>query len=142
MKKLTIFLFAIIISISLPSCAATLVGDVLYKSAKLAVTTPISLISSAATLVGGAFYNSANPEEEKSEFMENFNKTNREREKAGLAPLDLCTEKYQFDEGWAKDDPQCKKRVEAYEAGDENALETNQFKDSNEKEIKEGNTQQ
>jgi hypothetical protein len=119
MKKLA---FAIIISISLMSCAATLAGDVLYKTAKAAVTIPVSLISSAAALVGGAFYNSNKSNEEKREFIENFNKNNIEREKAGLAPLDLCTEKYQFDEGWAKDDPQCKKRVEAYEAGDENAL--------------------
>ncbi len=122
MKKLAVSLLAIIISMSLISCAATLVGDVLYKSAKTAVTVPISLIGSAAGLVGGAFYGSSKSDEEKREFMEDFNKNNTKREKAGLAPLDLCAEKYHFDEDWAKDDPQCKKRVEAYETGDENAL--------------------
>ena len=47
---------------------------------------------------------------------------NLEREKAGLPMLDLCTEKYHFDEKWAKEDPECKKRIEAYEAGDKSAL--------------------
>jgi len=56
----------------------------------------------------------------KREFMDN--KTNIEREKAGLQPLDLYTEKYHFDVGYAKNDPNCKKRVEAYEAGDTTAL--------------------
>jgi len=36
----------------------------------------------------------------------------------------LCTEKYYFDEGWAKEDPNCKVRIEAYEAGDTSALGT------------------
>ncbi len=76
----------------------------------------------AAALVGGAFYHSVKSKGEKREFMDNYNKTNIEREKAGLPPLDLCTEKYHFDEGYAKDDPPCKKRVEAHEAGDETAL--------------------
>jgi len=55
-------------------------------------------------------------------FMEHFNKTNIEREKAGLPPLDLCTEKYHFDEKWADDDPECKERISRYEAGDTKAL--------------------
>jgi hypothetical protein len=55
--------------------------------------------------------------------MANYNNTNLERMKAGLSPLDLCTEKYNFDEGRAKDDPECKKRIEAYKAGDKNALD-------------------
>ncbi len=55
-------------------------------------------------------------------FMEHFNKTNIEREKAGLPPLDLCTEKYHFDEKWADDDPECRERISRYEAGDTTAL--------------------
>lgn len=55
-------------------------------------------------------------------FMEQFNQTNMEREKAGLPPLDLCTEKYHFDEKWADDDPKCKERISRYEAGDTTAL--------------------
>lgn len=76
----------------------------------------------AAALVGGAFYHSSKTKKEKRAFMETFNDTNLKREKAGLQPLDLCTEKYNFDEGWAKDDPGCKTRVEAYEDGDKRAL--------------------
>jgi len=39
----------------------------------------------------------------------------------------LCTEKYYFDEGWAKEDPDCKERIEAYEAGDYSALGTQEL---------------
>ncbi len=55
-------------------------------------------------------------------FMEQFTQTNNERKKAGLPPLDLCTEKYHFDEKWADDDPECKERISRYEAGDATAL--------------------
>lgn len=78
--------------------------------------------SCVPALIGSVAYHSVKSKGEKREFMDNYNKTNIEREKAGLPPLDLCTEKYHFDEGYAKDDPPCKKRVEAYEAGDETAL--------------------
>jgi hypothetical protein len=75
-----------------------------------------------AALVGGAFYYKAKGKEEKKDFLEQYNKTNIERHKAGLPPLDLCTEKYHFDEGWAKNDPACKARIEEYEAGNKGAL--------------------
>jgi len=55
-------------------------------------------------------------------FMEQLNHTNIERKKAGLPPLDLCTEKYHFDEKWADDDPECRERISRYEAGDATAL--------------------
>jgi hypothetical protein len=84
--------------------------------------------SCAAALVGGMFYKSSKSKEAKQKFMTNFQQTNLEREKAGLEPLDLCTEKYYFDEGWAKDDPDCKARVERYEAGDTKALTHQQLK--------------
>ncbi|MGH7799347.1 MAG: hypothetical protein ACREOW_01795 [Thermodesulfobacteriota bacterium] len=82
----------------------------------------VLLIGCVETLIAGSFYRSSKQKQAKQEFMENFNQTNVEREKAGLQQLDLCTEQYHFDEGWAKNDPECKKRVEAYEAGDKNAL--------------------
>jgi len=66
-------------------------------------------------------------EQARQEFIQNFQETNLEREKAGLAPLDLCTEKYNFDRSWALKDPNCKKRIKAYEAGDKNALGTPQL---------------
>lgn len=79
-------------------------------------------IGCAAALVGGLLYKSSKSKEAKQQFMSEFNKTNLEREKAGLAPLDICTEKYYFDEGWAKEDSACKARIERYEAGDSKAL--------------------
>lgn len=93
----------------------------------LLALTVICCSSCAAALVGGAFYKSSKTKQAKKEFMDNFNKTNIEREKLGLPPLDLCSEKYQFDEGWAMDDPICKKKIEAYEAGDKNALNPSQL---------------
>lgn len=94
----------------------------------------ISCMSCAAALVGGAFYKVSKTREEKRKFMSEYNQTNLERQKLGLAPLDLCTEKYNFDEKWAKDDPPCKKRVEAYEAGDKTALGTSELEKINEQE--------
>jgi len=64
-------------------------------------------------------------------FMEQFNQTNIERKKAGLPPLDLCTEKYHFDEKWADDDPECKERISRYEAGDTTALGNRKLGESN-----------
>ena len=54
--------------------------------------------------------------------MSQFNQTNIEREKAGLPPLDLCTEQYYFDKKWADNDPTCEERIIRYEGGDESAL--------------------
>lgn len=54
--------------------------------------------------------------------MAQFNQTNIEREKAGLAPLDLCTEQYHFDKKWADNDPTCEERIIRYESGDKSAL--------------------
>jgi hypothetical protein len=42
--------------------------------------------------------------------------------KAGLAPFDLCTVKYQFDRSWAMKDPECRKRIKRYEKGDKMGL--------------------
>lgn len=58
----------------------------------------------------------------KERFMAQYNEMNIEREKEGLPPLDLCTEKYHFDKKWADDDAICEERIERYEAGDTNAL--------------------
>lgn len=76
----------------------------------------------AAALVGGAFYKSSKTREGKERFIAQFNQTNIEREKAGLPPLDLCTEKYHFDKKWADNDPICEERIIRYEMGDTTAL--------------------
>ena len=76
----------------------------------------------AAALVGGLIYKSTKSNEEKAAFVTNLQKTNLEREKAHLKPLDWCSEAYKFDKGWATENPECQQRVAAYEAGDRTAL--------------------
>ena len=81
------------------------------------------MISSCIPAAIGAYaYSSSKNKKAKQEFMSNFNNTNALREKDGLKPLDICTEQYYFDKDWADDDPNCKKRIDAYEAGDLEAL--------------------
>ncbi len=79
----------------------------------------------AGTAVGGAFYHDSKKKQSREQFMADFRATNLEREKAGLEPLDLCSEKYQYDKGWAKQDPVCRERMKRYERGDESALDVN-----------------
>lgn len=64
-----------------------------------------------ATFVGGAFYYSAKSKKAKQEFIANFNETNIKRESAGLEPLDICESKFNFDPGWAKQDPVCRDKL-------------------------------
>ena len=72
------------------------------------------------TLVGGLglLNKSAKTKHEKQEFLTSFHQTNLEREKAGLAPLDICIAKYQFDKGWAMKDNVCKGKLRAYLRGE------------------------
>lgn len=86
------------------------------------IVTAMASTGCIPTLIGAAVYKSSKTRQAKEGFIEQFNQTNYEREKAGLAPLDLCTEKYGFDKKWADDDPICKERIERYEAGDKSAL--------------------
>jgi len=74
------------------------------------------------TIIGASVYKSSKTRESKERFMTQFNQNNIEREKAGLPPLDLCTEQYHFDKKWADNDPQCEERIIRYEAGDSSAL--------------------
>jgi len=89
----------------------------------------------AAALVGGLLYKSSKSKQAKQEFMSNLQQTNLEREKAGLEPLDICTEKYYFDKGWADDDKPCEERIIRYEAGDTTALGTQDLKPIEETEV-------
>ena len=73
-------------------------------------------------LIGGAFYHDAQKKKSREHFMASFHATNVEREENGLPPLDLCTEKYQYDPGWAKRDPACRERIRRYENGETEAL--------------------
>jgi hypothetical protein len=81
-----------------------------------------SLGGCAAALVGGLIYKSTKSNEEKAAFVTNLQKTNLEREKAKLKPLDWCSEAYKFDKGWATENAECLQRVTAYEAGDKTTL--------------------
>jgi hypothetical protein len=91
---------------------------------RIVLLTVLSLILSgcAAALIGGLFYKSVKTNEEKALFTTNLQKTNTEREKAKLKPLDWCSEAYKFDKGWAIENKECEQRVAAYEAGDKSAL--------------------
>ena len=59
-------------------------------------------------MVGGHYYRSSKTIEAKQKFLQNFNEINLQREKGGLQPLDICSEKRNFDPDWAKDDDKCK----------------------------------
>jgi hypothetical protein len=96
-------------------------GKLLVRIAVLAAM-GISLGGCAAALVGGLIYKSTKSNEEKAAFVTNLQKTNLEREKAHLKPLDWCSEAYKFDKGWAVENTECNQRVAAYEAGDKTAL--------------------
>ena len=74
------------------------------------------------TIIGASVYKSSKTRQAKERFIAQFNQTNIEREKAGLPPLDLCTEKYHFDKKWADNDPICEERIIRYEGGDTTAL--------------------
>jgi len=74
------------------------------------------------TIIGASVYKSTKTRAGKEQFLIQYNQTNIEREKAGLAPLDLCTEKYNYDKKWADDDPICESRIRRYESGDTTAL--------------------
>ena len=84
----------------------------------------ISLSGCVPALIGAVAYKSSKTKEAKQKFMASFHQINIAREKQGLQPLDLCTEQYYFDKGWADDDPNCAKRIADYEAGNAEALGT------------------
>lgn len=82
----------------------------------------MSLSGCAAVLVGGLMYDHTKSREDKAKFTENFQKQNLEREKAGLAKLDWCSEVYKFSKSWANEQPGCAERIRKFEAGDTSAL--------------------
>lgn len=66
-------------------------------------------------MIGGHYYNKSKDREARREFTNSFQHNNLEREAKGLKPLDWCSEAYKFDAKWAKQDPQCRIRVEEWE---------------------------
>jgi hypothetical protein len=69
---------------------------------------PFALNGCAAVLVGGLVYHDSKSREQRAAFNEHFNQMNLERGKAGLPPLDYCTEARHSDQTWANDLPECK----------------------------------
>jgi hypothetical protein len=61
--------------------------------------------------VGGLFYHDSKTRDQRKEFVQDFNKNNIEREKAGLSKLDWCDELYKFDQSWYGEDQRCAKRA-------------------------------
>jgi hypothetical protein len=92
--------------------------------AKAAVMAAVSILLSgcAAVLVGGLIYDHTRSREERKQFTEDFRKQNLEREKAGLAKLDWCSEVYKYSRSWAMEQLGCAERIRKYEAGDTGAL--------------------
>lgn len=78
-------------------------------------------------LVGGLLLKSSKSNGEKREFISRLQNTNLERERLGLRPLDVCSEKYKFDPGWAADEPVCLARIKRYQAGDQSALDMSTY---------------
>lgn len=81
----------------------------------------LAVVGGAA--VGGVIYHDAKKKQSREEFTASLRQTNLEREKSGLAPLDMCTEKYDFDRSWARQDPECRAKVDRYEHGELSALQ-------------------
>lgn len=74
-------------------------------------------------IAGALIVKSSKTKGQKQEFMSQLQHTNMQREEKGLRPLDWCSEAYRYDKGWATNDSACAKRVEAYEGGDNAALD-------------------
>ena len=62
----------------------------------------------AAVAVGAYAYDKGGKRESRQKYFEEFNKTNIEREKNGLKPLELCAYKKSVDKEWAEEDANCK----------------------------------
>lgn len=94
------------------------------RKAMIAAVMALPLLTGgcAAALVGGIFYDSVQKKEQKQKFTQEFQARNVEREKAGLPPLDWCSESYKFDKDWAATAPGCAERIRRYEGGDASAL--------------------
>ena len=83
---------------------------------------PLSQGGCAAALVGRLLYDNASDNTDRAKWNQSFNANNLEREKAGLRPLDFCSEMYKAKRSWAESDSGCSEKVKRFEAGDKEAL--------------------
>lgn len=93
------------------------------KKIVLMVVGVVTLNGCAAVLVGGMFYKGSKTKGQRQEFTTQLQKTNLEREKAGLKSLDWCSEAYKFEPKFAKQNKNCAVKIAAYESGDTHALD-------------------
>lgn len=68
-------------------------------------------------------YQSSKSEDEKREFLAEFNRNNIEREKNGLTPLDKCREIYHFDPRWAYELSDCRAMVDSLDQAEKTRKE-------------------
>ena len=80
----------------------------MLKISLLAVSSSFLLSACLPMMVGGHYYRSSTTIEAKQKFIQNYNEVNLKREKEGLKPLDICSEKRNFDPEWADEDANCK----------------------------------
>jgi hypothetical protein len=78
----------------------------------LLLSTLIGLTGCIPAIIGAVAYSGAQSDATKQKFLDDFNKTNLEREKAGLKPIDYCLELRRFDAKMAEQDGECKKQAE------------------------------
>jgi len=83
------------------------------KSIVLVLTSCLFFYSCGPVLIGGLIWKSQKNKTEKSKFLQELNRVNTEREKAGLAPLNKCVEVYHFDPGWAAKMPDCQSVIDS-----------------------------
>jgi hypothetical protein len=82
---------------------------------------PFVLNGCAAVLVGGLIYHDSKTRDQRLAFTQDFQKQNIEREKAGLKPMDWCSELYKFDQSWYAEDANCKAAADKTKATDKPA---------------------
>ena len=83
------------------------------KSINIIVALSFFLAGCVPVLVGGLIWKSNRSQGEKNQFLQELNKINMEREKAGLKPLNQCVEMYHFDPGWAAESADCKAIIDS-----------------------------
>jgi len=88
----------------------------------VALIVQATIYGCAPVLVGGLIWKSSKSRQEHERWSEDFQRTNEDRTKRGLRPLDWCIEAVHFDKGWAHQDPTCGPRIDRAENGDTLAL--------------------
>lgn len=80
------------------------------KIASIALVATVALLvqGCAAVAVGSYAFDKSGKRETRQKYFQEFNKTNIEREKNGLKPLELCAYKASVDKEWAEEDENCK----------------------------------